>query len=138
MSVVAGGTAKATAATAVTVAGTGAASVILGIPAAVLCAAVVGAIISHLPRDGQPDTKIPARVIAVVSDTFVGGWLAVAILQLTFFKEYGVHNIPAPAVGALCALIVQWARSKSSDYFERAFAVALDAFKRRIGGNREP
>lgn len=135
MSAVASGAAKSAAAA--TVATTGAASVILGIPAAVLCAAVVGSIISHLPRDGQPETKIPARVMAVVSDTFIGGWLAVAALQLTFLEPYGVHNIPAPAVGALCALLVQWLRTKIADYFERAFVVAMDALKLRFGGKKD-
>jgi hypothetical protein len=125
---------KVSAATAGAAGISGAATVFLGIPAGVLAAAVLGATISHLPKDGQVETKIPARVLGIVSDTFIGGWLAVAILQFTPLESYGVHNIPAPAVGALCALLVQWGRANVAGLFERAFAAGLAAFNRRFGG----
>ena len=106
----------------------------LGIPAGMLFAGLIAAAISHTPEPGQPTKTIPTRIFGIVSDACIGGWLALAVLKFRPVATYGIHDIPPEVIAALIALSWQWLRKRLGDYFDRAFNVALDALRKRLGG----
>lgn len=108
--------------------------VVLGVPIMALAAAMVGAAISHIPRGGQPSRAIPKRIVGIVADAFIGGWLAVFLLKLKPLAEYGIHEVPLPVAAGLCALLVQLLRTKGVTYLDTVVQALVDVFKRRFGG----
>lgn len=107
----------------------------LGIGWTSLLAAIIGAAIMHLPRDGQPEKAVPSRLLGIMADAFLGGWLATVILVFTPAREYGLHLVPPPAVAGLCAVVIQWLRANLGRMVGEAWTAAIDIAKRRFGGS---
>lgn len=113
---------------------TGAAFVVLGIPLVALAAALLGAGFSYLPKPAQPDEKVPLRLLGVVMDAFLGGWIAVALVHIPFTAHYiGSWESATIVIAALLAFAMQTIRLKAAVYFDQAFQAVLTAVVARFG-----
>lgn len=107
---------------------------VLGIPLAVLAASLGGAAMRHLREPRQPDQKIPARVLGIVTDGFIGGWFAMLLIGLPSTAGYIGTTLRPEVVGAVCALLVQFARENGKAYFDQVFTAVVSWFTRRRAG----
>jgi hypothetical protein len=106
----------------------GAAFVVLGIPLVALTAALLGAGFSYLPKPAQPNEVIPLRLIGVVVDAFIGGWVAVMVVNVPYTAHYiGAWDSATVVLAGLLAFVMQTVRLKSASYFDRAFQAGLNA-----------
>lgn len=105
----------------------GAAFAVLGIPLGALAAALLGAGFSYLPRGAAPHDKVPLRVLGVIADAFIGGWVAVALVHVPYTASHIGAWDSAPVVFAgLLGFLMQAIRMKTAGYFERAFQTGLN------------
>lgn len=86
-------------------AATGATLLVLGIPLEALLAALIGAALSYVARPPIAHTKIPVRLLGILSDALIGGWLFVILARLTPLHRFGVDEIPIAAGAGLLALL---------------------------------
>jgi hypothetical protein len=107
---------------------------VLGIPLAVLASALAGAAVRHLSEPSQPDQAIPARVLGIVADGFIGGWVAMLLIGLPSTAGYIGPTIRPEVVGAVCALLVQFGRKNGKGYFDQVFAAGMSWFTRKRDG----
>lgn len=107
---------------------------VLGIPLAVLASALAGAAVRHLSEPSQPDQAIPARVLGIVADGFIGGWVAMLLIGLPSTAGYIGQTIRPEVVGAVCALLVQFGRKNGKGYFDQVFAAGMSWFTRKRAG----
>lgn len=105
---------------------------VLGIPLGVLVASLCGAAVRQIREHGQPDANIPRRAIAIVTDGFIGGWLAMLLVGIPLTRDY-FGNVEHAIVGALCALGLQFMRDKGPKLFDQAAQVVLGRFSRPPG-----
>jgi hypothetical protein len=107
---------------------------VLGIPLAVLAAALGGAAFRHLREPALPESRIPARVIAIVSDGFIGGWLALLLSGLPATNHYIGTGLGLEVVAATCALLVQFLHTHGPRYADRLFEALLAWLPGKRGG----
>lgn len=107
---------------------------VLGIPLAVLAASLGGAAVRQLREPSQPDQKIPARVVGIVTDGFIGGWIAMLLIGLPATAGYIGVSLRPEVVGAVCALLVQFARDYGKSYFDQVFTAIVSWFTRKRAG----
>lgn len=112
---------------------TGATLLVLGIPLEALLAALIGAALSYVARPAVSHSKIPVRLLGIVSDALIGGWLFVIVVKLTPLHRFGVDNIPIEAGAGLLALLWRVLRVWLPAKLDRAFDAVL-AFWMRDGG----
>ena len=62
--------------------------IVLGIPLSVRAAALAGAAVRSLREPSTPDSRLPQKALAMLTDGFVGGWLAVLLVNVPFTKAY--------------------------------------------------
>lgn len=86
--------------------------VVLGVPLIVLAAALVGAGIRYIGMPPTPESKIPARVVATAADALIGAWLAMLLLGLPSTASHIGTVVRPEVVGAVCALSVQYLRTR--------------------------
>jgi len=94
--------------------------VLLGIPAGVLIAAFLGAILSFYFRKALPQQRIPTIVFGVVAIAFAGAWLSLAIPHVDWLG-IGVMaaKVDASARAGLCALAFQSVWNFGNRFIER-------------------
>ena len=106
----------------------GAAFVVLGIPLAALTAALLGAGFSYMPKPAQPIDKVPLRLLGIVMDAFLGGWIAVALVHIPYTARFiGTWDSATVVLAGLLAFAMQAIRLKAAGYFDRAFQGGLNA-----------
>jgi hypothetical protein len=112
-----------------------AAMLVLGVPLGALIAALIGASLAYVARGREPDEVIPVRMLGILMDAFVGGWIAVALVRLTPLHRYGIDAIPLEAIAGLLALFWRGLRSWIPSKVDQAFGAFLDYWTRgRSGG----
>lgn len=118
----------------------GAGFFVLGIPLGALAAALLGAGFSYLPRGAQPNEQVPLRLLGVLVDAFLGGWLAVFLVHVPYTANLiGTWDAATVVLAGLLAFIMQAVRVRAGGYFERAFQALLNAFVARFGkGGGDP
>lgn len=115
-----------------------AAMLVLGIPLGALAAALIGAGLSYVARPREPDQVIPARLLGILSDAMIGGWLAVALIHFTLLHRYGVDMIPVEAIAGLLAIFWRALRLWIPKKADQAFDAFLGFWTRRRGGGGAP
>lgn len=107
-------------------AATGATLLVLGIPLEALLAALIGAALSYVARPAVSHSKIPVRLLGIVSDALIGGWLFVILVKLTPLHRFGVGDIPIEAGAGLLALLWRvlrvWLPAKLDQAFDAVLA----------------
>jgi TctA family transporter len=112
-----------------------AAMLVLGIPLGALIAALLGAGLAYVARGREPDEQIPARLLGILMDAFIGGWIAVALVRLIPLHRYGIDAIPLEAIAGLIALFWRGLRIWIPSKADQAFTAVLDTwFRGRSGG----
>lgn len=115
---------------------------VLGIPLGVLAAALGGSAVRHLREPAEPDFRLPVQAFATIADGFVGGWLAMALISIPFTAAYIGDVVRPEVIGALCALLTQFARDNAKGYWDQIWGVIVEAFRswaiRRSGAPRPP
>lgn len=106
-------------------AATGATLLVLGIPLEALLAALIGAALSYVARPAVSHSKIPIRLLGIVSDALIGGWLFVILVKLTPLHRFGVGDIPIEAGAGLLALLWRVLRVWLPAKLDRAFDAVL-------------
>ncbi|MGO1073593.1 hypothetical protein [Lysobacter sp. CA199] len=106
-------------------AATGATLLVLGIPLEALLAALIGAALSYVARPAVSHSKIPVRLLGIVSDALIGGWLFVIVVKLTPLHRFGVDDIPIEAGAGLLALLWRVLRVWLPAKLDRAFDALL-------------
>lgn len=106
-------------------AATGATLLVLGIPLEALLAALTGAALSYVARPAVPHSKIPVRLLGIVSDALIGGWLFVIAAKLTPLHRFGVNDIPIEAGAGLLALLWRVLRVWLPAKLDRVFDAVL-------------
>ncbi|WP_394539882.1 hypothetical protein PRJ39_04585 [Lysobacter enzymogenes] len=115
---------------AATGAATSATLLVLGIPLEALLAALVGAALSYVARPPVVHTQIPVRLLGIVSDALIGGWLFVIVAKLTPLHRFGVDDIPIEAGAGLLALLWRVLRVWLPARIDRAFDAFLAMWTR--------
>lgn len=117
----------------------GAGFFVLGIPLGALAAALLGAGFSYLPRGPHPTEQVPLRLLGVLMDAFLGGWCAVALVNIPYSAGFIGSWEAAPVVLAgLLAFVMQAVRVRAGGYVERAFQALLNAAVSRFGKGGDP
>ncbi|MGO1000743.1 hypothetical protein [Lysobacter sp. CA196] len=116
-------------------AATGATLLVLGIPLEALLAALIGAALSYVARPPIAHTQIPVRLLGIVSDALIGGWLFVIIGRLTPLHRFGVDEIPVEAGAGLLALLWRVLRVWLPPKLDQATDAFLTFWTR--GGDRD-
>lgn len=112
-----------------------AAMLVLGVPLGALIAALIGAGLAYVARGSEPDEAIPARILGILMDAFIGSWIAVALVRLTPLHRFGIDAIPLEAIAGLLALFWRGLRSWIPSKADQAFTAFLDFWSRgRSGG----
>lgn len=112
----------------------GAILAVMGIPLGVLAAALIGAGLSYVTRAREPDEVIPVRLIGILADALIGGWLAVALVHLTVLQRYGISAIPLEAIAGLLAISWRVLRLWIPPKADQAFNAFLAFWTRRRDG----
>ncbi|MEI2453841.1 hypothetical protein [Lysobacter firmicutimachus] len=118
-------------------AATGATLLVLGIPLEALLAALIGAALSYVARPAVSHSKIPVRLLGIVSDALIGGWLFVIVVKLTPLHRFGVAEIPIEAGAGLLALLWRVLRVWLPAKLDRAFDAVLAFWTRDRGQDGE-
>lgn len=112
----------------------GAGFAVLGIPLGALAAALLGAGFSYMPRGAQPNGEVPLRLLGVLMDAFLGGWLAVLLTHVPYTTRLiGTWDAAPVVLAALLAFAMQVIRVKAAGYADKAFQSLLAAVVSRIG-----
>lgn len=111
-----------------------AAMLVLGIPLGALAAALIGAGFAFIARSREPDELIPARLLGILSDALIGGWLAVALIRITPLHRFGIDAIPVEAIAGLLAIFWRGLRMWIPIKADQAFTAFLAFWTRRDGG----
>jgi hypothetical protein len=106
---------------------------VLGIPLAVLAASMGSSALKHIREQGQPDRNIPRLAVWIISDAFIGGWIAMFLIGLPLTREY-VASVEPAIVGALCTLLVQFLRDRGPGWADQGVQAVLSWFSRRRAG----
>lgn len=113
-------------AAAATGAATSATLLVLGIPLEALLAALIGAALSYVARPAVSHSKVPMRLLGIVSDALIGGWLFVILVKLTPLHRFGLAEIPIEAGAGLLALLWRvlrvWLPAKLDQAFDALLA----------------
>lgn len=80
--------------------------IFLGIPQAMLVAAVLGALLCHVYTPSASPRKIPALIMTVLVLAFAGAWLAVALPHVPHMEWSGA--IAPEALAGLLSMIMQF------------------------------
>lgn len=112
----------------------GAVLAVMGIPLGVLAAALIGASLSYVTRKREPDEVIPARLIGILADALIGGWLAVSLVKLTLLQPYGVAAVPLEALAGLLAIFWRGLRIWIPRKADEAFSAVVARMGRSRGG----
>jgi hypothetical protein len=106
---------------------------LMGIPLAVLVAAMLGAAFSYMGRKGELASDTPARLLGIATDAFLGGWVAVLLLNVPQLEAFGFKAFPVEAVAGIAAYMMRVTRRKFGEYFERLFQAALNVWAGMFG-----
>ncbi len=90
--------------------------VVLGVPVLVLAAAIVGAGIRYVGKPSKPECKVPRRMVATACDALIGAWLAMLLLGLPATAGHIGTTVRPEVVGAVCALSVQYLRTRVAEW----------------------
>lgn len=111
-----------------------AALLVLGIPLGALAAALIGAGFSFIARPREPDQYIPVRLLGILADALIGGWLAVALVRITPLHQYGIDGIPLEAIAGLLAIFWRGLRIWIPKKADQAFDAFLGLWTRKRDG----
>lgn len=102
----------------------------LAIPLGVLAASHAGAAARAFRDPAQPDWKIVPKVVGIVIDGFIGGW--VAMFLVTFYKTKPMFDGVSPAlIGAFGGLLVQYLRDNLPRWTEGIVQAWISIFSRK-------
>lgn len=109
---------------------------ILGIPAGAFIAALVASALNNT-AEVVPGRSIPQRLGRVLFDALIGGWLAMAVIKLPFFRGYGVVELGATIAAALLTLCVPWIRENAKGMASDGWGIVRDWLRRKFGGTND-
>lgn len=93
---------------------------VMGITLSVLATGLFASTLRHLGEPAPPDTKIPGKVLGIVTDGFTGGWLAMFLTTAPATREH-LGGVPPQVVAAVLALAAQWVRDNAPRYINEAW-----------------
>lgn len=104
----------------VAAAGGAASIVLLGVPAGVLLAALLGATLSFYFRKGEEEPRIGRVVFGIVAMAYTGAWVALALPAVAPFGIGEVAgNVDLSVRAGLCALLIQSLWNLGHRFFDR-------------------
>lgn len=101
---------------------------LLGIPLVGLASALLGSGFSHLTGRRRATDEVATPLLGIISDAFLGGWIAVVLYNVPQVEGYGFKAIPIEVVAGLAAYLMRVTRQKAGGYFERAFQAGLNVW----------
>lgn len=112
---------------------------ILGIPAGAFIAALVASALNNTNEE-IAGRAVPGRLKVVLFDALVGGWIAMGLVKLPAFKDYGVAELGVTIAAALVTLCVpsvrEWLRDNWKVMAGETWGIFRDWLKSRFGGSK--
>lgn len=109
---------------------------VLGIPAGAFIAALVASALNNT-AEVVPGRSIPQRLMRVLFDALVGGWIAMALIRLPAFRGYGVQElgatIAAPLVTLLVPAVGAWLKENGKQMANDLWGIVKDWLSRWFG-----
>lgn len=113
---------------------------IMGIPAGAFITALVASALNNTNEE-IAGRAVPGRLKLVLFDALIGGWVAMGLVKLPAFKDYGVAELGITIASALVTLMVppvrEWLKENWKKMAGETWGIFRDWLKSRFGGSKQ-